>query len=133
MIPILLKMKQKKEEAVAPVEPVLKKKDVKQTAKKVPESEAEDAVVEKESAKGVFLDMDDLAKIASKTSGNLTAAEIVKQDQIIKKKANCRTIKREEATADITGFKDKETTTAASILPAKRKNERSKPKACSSL
>ena len=118
--------------------PSTKKKMSKKAVAPVDTSDDEEDATPK---KGLFMDLDFLADLAAKTSGNLTEAEMKAKKATLEKKTTRRQIKktaaeaaRDAAEEDITeDGTTTTTTTTATILPIKKEKERSKVTECSGV
>ena len=116
--------------------PSTKKKMSKKAVAPVDTSDDE----EDATPKKLFMDLDFLADLAAKTSGNLTEAEMKAKKATLEKKTTRRQIKKTAAEAartaaeeDITEDGTTTTTTTTTILPIKKEKERSKVTECSGV
>ena len=123
-----------KEEPVKVVEPV---KTRKTRAKKVvvPAAVPEDSEAEEEPTepKEVFLDLNDLAALASKASGYLTPEELVEKEKIVARKNSRRAAKkadREQREIEEVDNINEDEEPSDSILPERKEKERCKVKEC---
>lgn len=122
-------------EPAAPVEQPAKTRKARGKKAVEPVVEESDKEEQPAEAKEVFLDLNDLAKLASKASGYLTPEEVAEKEQIAAKKTQRRTAKKEaRAQALIDAEEDinepDEPEEDSSILPRKKETERCKVKEC---
>ena len=117
------------EEKVVPI----KKKKSKKPVAPIDDSDVEEV---KTPSKDLFMDLDTLADLASKTSGNLTEVEKKAKKATIEKKIIRRQIKKEAATDDIIPEEEAPTTSTTNyipIVPAKKLHDTPKLDECSGL